>query len=148
MIFHEPKSHMHLISRGLLSQGDDFILCHIKGSDWFFLPGGHIENGESAKTALIRELEEEIGFNKYEIESFIGVCENIFLREEDKFQHEINIIFKVKIPEDIDVKSIEDHIEFVKVKKEELKNYKILPNKIKEGIIDWLDSKKSFFKEI
>ncbi len=56
MKFQEPKSHIHLIARGLLLRGDSIILCRVKGAELFFLPGGHIEDGESAKVALLREL--------------------------------------------------------------------------------------------
>ena len=40
----------------------------------YFLPGGHVEVGESAENALIRELREELGVN-CSIKQFLGVIE-------------------------------------------------------------------------
>lgn len=148
MQFQGPKSHIHLIARGLLLQGDNVVLCRIKGAEWFFLPGGHIEDGEPAKIALLRELREEIGEGDYNVTSFVGACENIFPREEGVFQHEMNIILAVNVPEGIEPKTKEDHIEFISVAKNDLKNYKILPAALKDGIIEWLNGNKPFFKEI
>ncbi len=148
MKFHEPKSHIHLIARGLLLQGDSVILCRVKGAELFFLPGGHVEDGESVKVALLRELHEEIGKNNYNISSFVGTCENIFPLEEGVFQHEMNIIFAVNIPEGGELKTKEGHIEFVSVAKNDLKNNKIMPPPLKDGIIGWFDDNNPFFKEI
>ena len=148
MQFQGPKSHIHLIARGLLLHGDNVILCRVKDAGWFFLPGGHIEDGESVKVALLRELREEIGEGDCNIISFVGAYENIFPLEEDVFQHEMNIIFMVNVPEGIEPKTKEGHIEFISVAKDDLKNYKILPDSLKDGIIEWLYSNKPFFKEI
>ena len=148
MQFQRPKSHIHLIARGLLLHGDNVILCRVKDAKWFFLPGGHIEDGESAKVALLRELREEIGEGNYNITSFVGVCENIFPLKESVFQHEVNIILAVNVPEGIEPETKEDHIGFISVAKDDLKNYKILPASLKDGIIEWLDSNQPFFKEI
>jgi len=147
-IFQEPKSHIHAIARGLLVREEEIILCRVKDAKWFFLPGGHIENGESARTALLRELHEEIGDSDYKINSFIGVCENIFLLEEGVLQHEINIIFKVDVPSELKVNTKEVHIEFVSIAKNNLKDYKILPATLKAALIEWLENEKSFLKEI
>ena len=146
--FQWPKSHIHSIARGLLVHGEEIILCRIKDAKWFFLPGGHIEDGESARVALLRELHEEIGIGDYKITSFIGVCENIFPVEEDILQHEINIIFEVNVPHGLEVNSKEDHIEFVSIIKKNLKDYKILPATLKDCLIEWLENKKPFLKEI
>lgn len=124
------------------------ILCRAKGADWFFLPGGHVENGESIKNAISRELHEEIGEGDYAVSSFIGICENIFSLKEDVLQHEMNIIFEVNVPHNYIIISKEDHIEFVNVRKNELEKYKILPIKLKEGLGEWLKNKEVFLKEI
>src|SRR3989344_6097678 len=98
MKFEQSKSNIHIISRGLIAQGGDIVLCKTKGAGWFFLPGGHIEEGESARSALLRELEEET--------------------------------------------------EFVNIKRGGHKNSNILPSSLKDGVLEWLENKKPFFKEI
>lgn len=148
MKFKSTKSHIHFISRGLLISNDEIILCRSNGADWFFLPGGHVENGESARDALTRELKEEMGNFDFLVTSPIGICENIFKLDENLHQQEINIIFEVKINDKIKIDSLENHIEFKKISRKDFNNYKILPLAIKEGIIEWLDNKKFFFKEI
>lgn len=146
--FYPPQSHIHVIARGFLIHNNVVILCRVKGSQSFFLPGGHIEDGESAQSALIRELGEEMGTNDYRISDFLGVCENIFFVKEDVLQHEINLVFKVETSDNFKMDTKEDHIEFLGMKKEELKNCKILPTQLKDGLLEWLDTGKQFFKEI
>jgi ADP-ribose pyrophosphatase YjhB (NUDIX family) len=146
--YQSRNSSIHIIARGLLFQGEKVILCHVKDKDWFFLPGGHVEDGESVRMALFRELNEEIGEAEYKITSFLGVCENVFSLSEDAFQHEINIVFKVEVPKNFVVSTKEDHIEFKVIDKEELTNYKILPDKLKSGLLDWIIYDKPFIKEI
>lgn len=51
---------------GLLRRDDQVLLCHRRPDrahypDFWDLPGGHIEEGESTIDALVRELEEELG---------------------------------------------------------------------------------------
>jgi len=137
-----------LIARAFLVEGEKVVLCRVKGKDWFFLPGGHIENGEPAATALLRELNEEIGPNDYYISSFIGICENIFSLNEKTLQHEVNMIFKVDLGADFKIAGLEDDIEFITVKKKELENLKILPGPIKEGMLEWLETGRVFFKAL
>ncbi len=146
--FYPPKSSIHILARGMVTQGDAIVICRVKGSDNFFLPGGHVENGESVRKALLRELQEEMGEGDYQIQSCIGVGENIFLHEGDILKHEINFVFHVIVPEDVPIQAKEDHIEFVVVPKSEFGKYYILPEQIKKGLEAWLDTGKSFFAEI
>lgn len=129
-------------------QGEEIILCRSKGADYFSLPGGHIEDGESARTALLRELNEEIGISNLETTAFVGVCENVFSQEEGVSQHEINIVIKVNVPLELKIESQENHLEFVSIPKKDLKNYNILPIALKAGLLEWFENEKPFLKEI
>ena len=146
--FHSPKSSIHVIVRGLLVQAGNIILCRAKGQNWFFLPGGHVENGEAVRVALLRELNEEIGNADYDISSFVGVCENIFFLDDKSQQHELNIIFEVDLPKNTAVISKEEHIEFISVTKEQLLTLKILPMKLKHGLLKWFENEMPFLEEI
>jgi len=146
--YFSPKSKIHLIARGVLISDGNIILCRVKGKDWYFLPGGHVENGESSKEALLRELREEIGEKDYKITSFIGVCENIFPLDEEMFQQEVNIIFKVEVSKKNLIFSMEKDLEFIAIKKEDFLKYKILPETIKTGIQEYLKTNTPFLKEI
>ena len=129
-------------------RGEEIILCRVRDAEWFFLPGGHIEDGESARATLLRELREETGVSDYKITSFVGVCENIFPFKDGVSQHEINIIFKVDVPQEVQMNTKEDHIEFVSIAVNDLKDYKILPTALKDGLLEWLKNGKPFLKEI
>ena len=141
------SSEIHNIARGLLRQGDDIILCHMEDAGWYFLPGGHIENGESAKLSLKRELQEELVGLEPSVGEFVGVCESVFATNEGK-QHEINIIFQVEIDNNTEIQSAEDHIEFIRAPENNLSEYNVLPTQLHEGVTEWLDTNKAFFKEL
>ena len=143
--FQGPKSHIHSIARGLLVHGEEIILCRVKRMlSGFFFPVGTSRMESQQGRHFLRELHEEIGSSNYKINSFIGVCENIFPLEEGVLQHEINIIFEVDVPNELKVNTKEDHIEFVSIAKNNLKDYKILPATLKDGLIEWLGNKKPF----
>jgi len=146
--FKPPKSSIHLIVRAFLTNDEEVVLCRVKGKEWFFLPGGHIENGESVKAALVRELCEEIGEDSYKVSSFLGACENIFSLGENISQQEINLVFKVDLPKNFKTRTKENDIEFVKFEKRELGGLKILHAALKDGLLEWEKSKRTFFKEI
>jgi len=82
------------------------------------------------------------------VNSFIGVCENIFSLEKGLSQHEINIVFIVEVTDKTKTSSKENHIEFVSIAKGDLKNCKILPAPLKDGLIEWLENGRPFWKEI
>ncbi len=96
----------------------------------YFLPGGHVEVGESAENALIRELQEELGVN-CSIKQFLGVIENQW-QDREVLHHEINHIFEIDSEElhiDFVPKSKESHLAFhwIDYKQKTLNTYKIMP---------------------
>jgi len=80
-----------LIVRALIIRNRKILVCQSVGRDYFFLPGGHIEFGESMRAALKRELYEEMEA-KITASQFIGGIENIFMQDEVKMHDEVAII--------------------------------------------------------
>lgn len=133
---------IELIARAVVIGNNKLLLCRKVGAPWYFLPGGHVEFGEEAKTALAREIKEELGVEET-VGDFIGIVENIFAQE-GKERHEINLIFDVSV-EETNPSSREDHIEFVWIGKEELDKEEIYPVALKNSILQWVENKKLFW---
>jgi 8-oxo-dGTP pyrophosphatase MutT (NUDIX family) len=100
--------------RGIILAGSRVLLVRQKDGKHTFLPGGHVEAGESAETALAREIAEELG-EAATIKAFVGAVENAWV--DDGLQiHEINLVFEAEVsgldpgkpPE-----SKEPHLEFL-----------------------------------
>ncbi len=87
---------IEVISRGVCIVDGHLLLCHGRGHTNTYLPGGHIEKGESAMTALEREIREELGVEAH-AGRFLGVVENQFEQKRRQID-EINLLFELEIP--------------------------------------------------
>ena len=99
------------IARGVCTVGGRLLLCRAKGGATTYLPGGHIEFGETGREALVREMAEETGVTA-RTGRFLGVVENRFVQH-GRPHAEINLVYSMEIdasPED--VRAREDWIEF------------------------------------
>ena len=85
------------------------LLCKARGGKTTYLPGGHIEFGETGRQALVREIKEELGVDST-TGAFLGVVENSFLQH-GKPHAEINLVYELSLAEG-DVRAREDWIEF------------------------------------
>ena len=71
------------------------ILIHqIKGYDFWLLPGGRVELLEDTKTAVVRELKEELEIH-FEVQNLLAVNETFFNFSNKKY-HEIGFFYTVK----------------------------------------------------
>jgi 8-oxo-dGTP diphosphatase len=111
------------------AQKNEVLLARPVDKDYTFLPGGHIEFGETAMQALDREMVEEIG-SEGKFGDHIWTIENTFRDADGKSCHEIALYFGYAFFErfyEREVKSIEDHIEFLWVNIDDLHFFNIKP---------------------
>lgn len=71
-------------ARAIIIGKDKKILLvkHTYMQDWY-LPGGGVKKGESIKTALLRELQEEVGVTALEDPVLFGIYHHVFLDVND-----------------------------------------------------------------
>lgn len=136
------KNSFEFCVRGVIRNKGRILLCRQKGKEYYFFPGGHVEYGEPAEKALRRELKEELDI-KIKTMSFIGSIENIY-EESGISHHEVNGIFDVSVDKVKD-KSMEDHLDFFFLDKEEFRKKRILPLVLRKSIIKWLKDGKVFW---
>lgn len=86
--------HIEIIARGVWRSGGRILLCRNVAKGYFYLPGGHVEPGETAATALARELLEETGETP-EVGQPLAIAECLF-EHGGRPRHEINLLFHVE----------------------------------------------------
>lgn len=116
--------------RAVLIDNDSVILMYrnrLKDNkliEYYGIPGGGIEKGESSKEATIREIKEELGLN-IEIKEFLGMVED---------KHNIGYVYSTNIlggnlklgGEELDQNNPNNYYEIRKIKISELDKYNIL----------------------
>ena len=108
-LFAGTRGEIETIARGVCVKDGKVLLCRGKGASSTYLPGGHIEFGETGAVALVREIKEETGLDST-AGKLLGVVENSFLQHGVK-HCEINLIYELDL-EDRDVAAQEDWIGF------------------------------------
>ena len=98
------------IARGVCIKDGKILLCRAKGGATTYLPGGHIEFGETGRQALVREVKEELGLDA-QTGKFLGVVENTFMQH-GKPHAEINLVYELILPSDAEIAAREDWIAF------------------------------------
>ncbi|MBY5945192.1 NUDIX domain-containing protein [Photobacterium rosenbergii] len=121
----------HYVARGVIRDGDHILLVKAIGDTMTFLPGGHIEFGESAPVALARELFEEASINA-DVGRFIGAAENEWFLDGQP-QAEINLLFEVETGLSYlePVVSNEAHLEFFWVPCKEIEQWNLFPESLR-----------------
>ena len=77
----------------------EHVLCQLASQeDFWFLPGGRAELGESASVTLLREMQEELGV-VMKIERLLYIVENFYTDPDDTW-HELGLYFLITAPAD------------------------------------------------
>jgi len=103
----QPKTHLqtpsiHCLSRGVIIEQNHLLVSRNPRAThpYVYLPGGHIEEGESAEQTLVREMIEETSL-LFKVDRFIGVLEYSFVPNNSLqicHTHEYNFCFLASCP--------------------------------------------------
>ena len=91
----DRDGEIELLARGVFVREGKVLVCHNRKKRNCFLPGGHIDCGESAKRALKREIREELGL-PCKVGRFLGAVEHTF-KYHGKRTYEINLVFEMDL---------------------------------------------------
>ena len=125
----------NIVLTGILKDNDLFFAVKRNENDILFpgaweFPGGHLEDGETIKQSLARELKEEIGFNE-DFNPIITHYTDEIKQKDGKMVHNIEIDFIIDVnKEDLKIKLSEEHSEYKWIKRDS----KLLDSYIKEKL--------------
>ena len=131
------EQHIETIARGVCIIDGKVLLCLPKDRSYSYLPGGHIEFGETGREALVREMKEETGLDAT-AGDLLGVVESSFVQKGEK-HCEINLIYEMRLRDQgsgirDQVRSCEDWICFDWVSCDKIDSANLLPPEMKQYI--------------
>jgi ADP-ribose pyrophosphatase YjhB (NUDIX family) len=89
--FDKGNDRFNFRTAGVVIHGNRVLVHKAKGDDFWALPGGRVEFGESSETAIVRGMEEETGV-LFRVVRPLWILENFFDHLEKKY-HEVSLIF-------------------------------------------------------
>jgi ADP-ribose pyrophosphatase YjhB (NUDIX family) len=119
---------IELIVRAVIAEGSRLLLAQPTGETWYFLPGGHVEPGEPATSALRRELAEELGVSGVQVGGVLAITETRYTDRRGE-HHEVNLVYRAAISEAIHG-SRETHLDFRWLELSELGGVEMRPSPI------------------
>lgn len=135
------KDKIHVLSRAVIIDQEHILLCKTIDlkKNFYFLPGGHVEHGESVETSLLRELAEETGA-VCEIKRFLGCLEYSFEPNQNSIchNHEYNFVFEViskDLKSNMKILQLEEHIELVWIPLSHLEEIDFRAEPLKKNLI-------------
>lgn len=89
--FNSANHRFNLRAAAIFLQGNSVLLHRLEGDSIWALPGGRVESGEDAASAVVREMLEEVA-ERVQCGELLYVVENFF-EHQSQSQHEIGLYF-------------------------------------------------------
>ncbi len=135
-----------LLTRAIIVQNNNILLCkNIKNPahSYYFLPGGHVEQGESPEKALEREVHEEIGREILAIKKIVEF-ENVF-EEDGKTYDEYTYVYLTTLKDYKNIEGLEGHLAFEWIPLNIVMNIDFKPEEARANIIKSIEENIEFW---
>jgi len=133
---------IEIIARGIITDGVRILLNAPNQNPvpYYYLPGGHVEFGETGEECLQRECLEETGETISSVH-YLTTIENFFTDYNGE-HHEINLIYAAEIQNTkfLDIVSKESHIVFKAVELSKLHDIRLVPSQIAKFVLHYLNN--------
>lgn len=127
------RPQLHILARAVIRRDDKILLAQAQGAHNTFLPGGHLEPGESLPVCLVRELREQLG-PEAQVGAYLGVVEHSY--GDTTSHYELNHLFETSLPTLADgvstVNSREAHLTFFWAGRSDLAQHQLEPYPLRE----------------
>jgi 8-oxo-dGTP pyrophosphatase MutT (NUDIX family) len=135
---------IEVMARGVFVCRGHLLVCRTGKADMTYLPGGHVEFGESVPVALVREVREELGC-RARVTRFLGVVEHPYVQKGEP-HCEINLVFEMRV-NGLDprrpVRSVEGHLSFSWIPLSRLGRSDLEPAVLRRLLPVWLRAGRS-----
>jgi len=129
---------IEIVARGACVKDGKLLVCRSVRRGTRYLPGGHVEWGETSAQALEREWKEELGTG-CRVGEFLGIEEQVY-ELDGEMVAEISTVFRVECDglDGPDVSSAEGHIRFEWVELASLEESGLKPKELRAALNAWL----------
>ena len=134
-----PAPAIEIVARGVCVKDGRLLTCLSVRRGTRYLPGGHVEWGETSPQALEREWLEELGV-PCRVGPFLGLEEQVYVLDGAQVS-EISTIFLVDCPSldpSAPVASPENHIRFEWIPLDSLPSSALMPPELRDALPGWL----------
>lgn len=96
----DGDSKLKIRANGVIVHENKVLMCTINQNDFWCCPGGHIHLNEDSKTAVLREIKEEVEVD-FDDAKLMMIMESFFQSKKGKHFHEISFYYLMQgeIPE-------------------------------------------------
>lgn len=142
-------NQIEIIARGICVRDNKILLAYLKEKKYYFLPGGHVEFGESVFKTLEREIFEETELSA-QVRDLAFAFEHTW-NDGGRIVHELNYVLMYDLNQaPSTIRSKVGYLEFLWIPFEQFSALPFLPGEVKGLVSDILkgDKKTTFFSTI
>ncbi len=141
------RNNIHVLSRAVVLENNQLLVCQTADlpKNFYFLPGGHVEHGESAEQGLLREMMEETEADCH-IKKFLGCLEYGFEPGHSSIchNHEYTFIFQLesdRLKPHLPLSQPLSHLKLIWLPFDAIEEVDFRAEPLKKALPEWLKGK-------